>query len=179
MFLVQALRNVAAAAIGSAHAARLRSGVGHVDLFLNRRTRGHPNHVDRRVAVLAVDAADSGAPLAVLFGVGCHPVTMGWDHNEISADFPGVAQRANDARGYRLRSLGPVDATPRERAGDNIIAHSPAHVHHRAFRSMLRVTCPSRLSPLSRTNSASIAGDGWRKTVRHLRLHRFRKLPTK
>ena len=96
-FLRSALVDVGAAAIAAARPCRLRSGVGEVDLFLNRRTRGNPNIVDPRVAVLAADDASSGAPVAVLFGVGCHPVTMGWDNMQISADFPGCAQRAIEA----------------------------------------------------------------------------------
>jgi hypothetical protein len=97
-FLTEALVDVGAKAVANAKPCRVRSGVGDVDLFLNRRTRGDPNIVDRRVAVFAADDAQSGEPIAVLFGVGCHPVTMGWDNMRISADFPGQAQRVIEAR---------------------------------------------------------------------------------
>jgi hypothetical protein len=91
-FLRAALVDVAQRAIAAAQPARLGSGVGSVDLFLNRRTRGAPNRVDPRVAVLRACALDDGRDIAVLFGVGCHPVTLGWDNMRISGDFPGVAQ---------------------------------------------------------------------------------------
>ena len=97
-FLTAALVAVGTQAIEDARPCRVRSGVGAVDLFLNRRTRGDPNIVDRRVAVFAADDAHSGKGIAVLFGVGCHPVTMGWDNMQISADFPGQAQRAIEAQ---------------------------------------------------------------------------------
>ncbi len=92
-FLRDALVEVALRAVATARPARLGSGVGQVDLFLNRRTRGEPNIVDPRVAVLRAQAVDDGSDIAVLFGVGCHPVTLGWDNMLISGDFPGVAQR--------------------------------------------------------------------------------------
>jgi hypothetical protein len=97
VFVERSLIDVAVAARAAARPCRLRSGVGHTDVFLNRRTRGNPNVVDPRVAVLAVDAAETGAPIAVLFGVGCHPVTMGWDNMRISGDFPGHAQQRIEA----------------------------------------------------------------------------------
>lgn len=96
-FVRDALIDVGLEAVRATRAARLRSAVGEVDLFLNRRTRGAPNVVDRRVPVLAFDDAATGAPFAVLFGVGCHPVTFGWDSMLISADFPGRAQHAIEA----------------------------------------------------------------------------------
>ena len=95
--LRDALAGVALAAIACARPCRVRTGIGEVDVFLNRRTRGAPNIVDKRVAVVAVDDAVNGALQAVLFGVGCHPVTMGWDNMAISADFPGVAQALIEA----------------------------------------------------------------------------------
>ena len=92
-FLREALIAVALAARARAVPCRVGTGAGAVDVFLNRRTRGNPNIVDPRVAVLAVQDAADGHLLAVLFGVGCHPVTLGWDNMQISGDFPGVAQR--------------------------------------------------------------------------------------
>lgn len=95
--LVDALIDVGIRAVGAARPVRVGWASGNVDVLLNRRTRGTPNHVDGRVPALrVVDDAD-GRDLAVLFGVGCHPVTLGWDNPSISADFPGVAQRAVEA----------------------------------------------------------------------------------
>lgn len=95
--LVDALIDVGVRAVDSVRPVRVGWANGRVDVLLNRRTRGTPNHVDDRVPVLrVVDDAD-GRDLAVLFGVGCHPVTLGWDNPSISADFPGVAQRAVEA----------------------------------------------------------------------------------
>lgn len=93
-FLRDALVQVGLSARESATPSRIGTGVGTVDVFFNRRTRGAPNHVDPRVAVLAVHDADDDRVTAVLFGVGCHPVTLGWDNMAVSGDFPGVAQRA-------------------------------------------------------------------------------------
>lgn len=92
-FLQARLIEVALAARDQAVPCRVATGAGAVNVFLNRRTRGEPNIVDPRVAVLAVQDAADGHLLAVLFGVGCHPVTLGWNNMQISADFPGVAQR--------------------------------------------------------------------------------------
>ena len=95
--LISALIQVGLSAIANARPSRIRSGVGEMDMFRNRRTRGRPNLVDRRVAVLATEDAATGAPIALLFGVGCHPVTLGWDNMEISGDFPAYAQTAIEA----------------------------------------------------------------------------------
>ncbi len=47
--------------------------------------------------MLTVHDAGDDRVTAVLFGVGCHPVTLGWDNMAISGDFPGVAQRHVEA----------------------------------------------------------------------------------
>jgi hypothetical protein len=92
--LVDRLIDVGLAAVTDAVGCTVGSGVGEIDVLFNRRTRGNPDLVDRRVPVLAVRVALDGRILAVLFGVGCHPVTLGWQNNLISGDFPGAAQRA-------------------------------------------------------------------------------------
>ena len=84
-------------AVAAARPCRIRTGVGTLDRVLNRRTRGAPNLVDTRIPVVVADDAVSGQPIAVLFGAGCHPVTLGWDNMKISGDFPGVAQSAVEA----------------------------------------------------------------------------------
>ena len=97
-FLERALVEVGSEAIAAARPSRIRTGVGSIDFLLNRRTRGNPNTVDGRVPVVVIDDVVSGLPSAVLFGVGCHPVTMGWDNSAVSADFPGAAQRIIEER---------------------------------------------------------------------------------
>lgn len=88
-----ALVDVAEAAMAAARPARLRSGVGAVELGFNRWRPDESAEVDRRVPVLVADDATTDAPIAVLFGAGCHPTTMGWDNPAVSADYPGVAKR--------------------------------------------------------------------------------------
>ncbi len=46
--------------------------------------------VDREYAVIRLDRAD-GTPLAVLFNYACHPVVMGGDNYQYSADYVGTA----------------------------------------------------------------------------------------
>ena len=96
-FLRDKMIAVGAAAIAAAKPSRIRTGVGQADIFLNRRTRGNPNRVDRRVAVIALEDAATGQVDAVLFGCGCHPTVLGWDRNQISADFTGHAQARIEA----------------------------------------------------------------------------------
>jgi len=95
--LIDALVRVGCQAAEQLVECAIGSGVGTVDVFFNRRTRGNPNVVDSRVGVVVVTPVGDPDPLAVLFGVGCHPVTLGWDNLSISGDFPGVAQRAVEA----------------------------------------------------------------------------------
>ncbi|HYN31052.1 MAG TPA: hypothetical protein VES40_00380, partial [Ilumatobacteraceae bacterium] len=73
-FLIAALIDVGVAATLAPVECEVGTGVGSVDVFFNRRTRGNPNLVDSRVGVLVVRAVGADAALAVLFGVGCHPV---------------------------------------------------------------------------------------------------------
>ncbi len=140
-FLRGALVDVGAAAIAAARQSRLRSGVGEVDLFLNRRTRGNPNIVDPRVAVLAVDDAASGAPVAVLFGVGCHPVTMGWDNMQISADFPGCAQHAIEAAlpGVNALFFNTTEGNVIPRTSPNLDALDPRGYCGGGFENSVRI----------------------------------------
>jgi hypothetical protein len=97
-FLKGALVEVGLAAIANARPARFRSGVGRCGFFYNRRKHGSPNLVDDRVAVFAIEDASTGSIASVLFGVGCHPVSLGWDNMEISGDFTGCAQSQIEAR---------------------------------------------------------------------------------
>lgn len=95
--LQTAMIAVGVQATAAARPCRVRTAVGTLDGFLNRRTRGAPNLVDTRIPVVVADDAATGQPMAVLFGAGCHPVTLGWDSMKISSDFPGVAQSAIEA----------------------------------------------------------------------------------
>ncbi len=86
--------SVALEAVATARPAGMISGVGSAEFVRNRRTRGNPNVVDQRVPVFMFVERDSSAPIAIVFGCGCHPVTLGWENMEISADYPGCAQAA-------------------------------------------------------------------------------------
>jgi len=80
----------------------LRWGQGSVNIgAINRRLKtAHgvqmmPNPklpIDPQVTVIGVTKPD-GQPLAVLFNYTCHPTTLATDIYQISADYPGVAQR--------------------------------------------------------------------------------------
>jgi hypothetical protein len=96
-FLIAALIEVGLEAVAHPVACEVGTGSGSVDVFFNRRTRGNPNLVDPRVGVLVVQATEGARERTVLFGVGCHPVTLGWDNPLVSGDFPGVAQRLLEA----------------------------------------------------------------------------------
>jgi hypothetical protein len=85
-------------AIADERPALVRSGVGDLDRMWNRRMRDAGEAVDRRVPVFAAQDAVTGRVRIVVFGLGCHPVTMGWDSNEVSADFPGRAKRRVEER---------------------------------------------------------------------------------
>jgi hypothetical protein len=98
--LIDAMTDVGCAAVADTRAVRMRTGVGRFDLLHNRWTRGRPNTVDPRVPVVVLERTDDTRPAAVLFGMGCHPVTLGWDSLGISGDFPGRAQtRIEEALG--------------------------------------------------------------------------------
>jgi hypothetical protein len=84
---------------------RIGIGRGEADLAHNRRhylpdgriamrwrnaERAATEPVDREYVVIRLDRAD-GSPLAVLFNYACHPVVMGGDNYEYSADYVGTA----------------------------------------------------------------------------------------
>jgi len=78
-------------------------GEGEVDIGIaNRRDgRGGPpgqrHPVDTRVHVLKL-AGRRGEPVALVFNYCCHPTTLGTDVYQVSADYPGVAQREIERR---------------------------------------------------------------------------------
>jgi len=73
--------------------AEIKLAVGKADFLFNRRERKKNGLVDNRVLSIQISDQESKKGLAVLFGVGCHAVTLGHDNRLISADFPGVAQK--------------------------------------------------------------------------------------
>ena len=72
--------------------AEIKLATGKADFLFNRRERKENGLVDNRVLAIHICDQESKKGLAVLFGVGCHAVTLGHDNLLISADFPGVAQ---------------------------------------------------------------------------------------
>lgn len=83
-------------AIADLRPARLGVGSARVEgLARNRGRAGGP--VDPEIGVVKVEALD-GAVRGVLVNFAGHPVLVGAEHLEISADFPGAMQRALEAR---------------------------------------------------------------------------------
>ena len=62
---------------------------GSVEMMWGNRERLPTSPVDHSVAVVAFDSPD-GAPLATLVNFACHPVVLGPENLEISADYPGA-----------------------------------------------------------------------------------------
>jgi hypothetical protein len=93
-----------AVALARAHLGPCRLGVGQgeVRIGINRRERAaggqiilgqNPSGpVDPRMAVLRVDGTN-GRPLAAVLNYACHPVSLGSQCTDISADYPGTARR--------------------------------------------------------------------------------------
>jgi neutral ceramidase len=72
--------------------------------------------VDPTVTVLRVDRSD-GSPLAILVNYACHPVVLGPDNRQYSADFPAAMNRTiEDALGSKVTSFflqgAPGDINP-------------------------------------------------------------------
>ena len=87
--------------------ARIGSGAGMTDIGHNRLRvnaddtvtwfernpdRQPTKPVDQTVTVIRVDAAN-GTPIAVLVHYACHPVVLGSDNQQYSADFPAIMNR--------------------------------------------------------------------------------------
>jgi hypothetical protein len=73
-----------------AQAARAGWGVGRAATIAENRRSGQRT-IDPAVPVLRFDDAD-GDPLAVLFGYGCHPVSLHSYRNLLSPDYPGYTR---------------------------------------------------------------------------------------
>jgi hypothetical protein len=101
----QQIGDIVCAAARQLEPVRIGVGRGTADFAHNRRkflpdgrvamqwrnaNREPTEPVDREVAVIRLDRAD-GTPLAVLFNYACHPVVLGPDNYQYSADFVGPA----------------------------------------------------------------------------------------
>lgn len=65
---------------------------GTVEWFERNPDRVPTTPVDPTVTVLRIDAA-GGSPLAILVHYACHPVVLGSDNQQYSADFPATMNR--------------------------------------------------------------------------------------
>jgi hypothetical protein len=100
--LVHMLAGAVARARATTVPCRLGYGQGEVRIGINRRERlpdgriilgqNPSGPVDPRVAVLRIDGVD-GRPLAAVLNYACHPVSLGSQCTDFSADFPGTARR--------------------------------------------------------------------------------------
>jgi hypothetical protein len=100
--LVHLLAGAVAMARATTVPCRLGYGQGEVRIGINRRERladgriilgqNPTGPVDPRVAVLRIDGVD-GRPLAAVLNYACHPVSLGSQCTDFSADFPGSARR--------------------------------------------------------------------------------------
>lgn len=100
--------------------------IGHNRLRLNpdgsvawierNPTRQRTAPVDPTVTVIRIDSSD-GTPLAVLVNYACHPVVLGSDNQQYSADFPATMNRVvEEEMGGRAMSFflqgAPGDINP-------------------------------------------------------------------
>lgn len=100
----ETIASIVCQAAGNMVPVRIGIGRGQADFAHNRRhflpdgrvamqwrnaEREPTDPVDRQYAVVRLDRAD-GTPLAVLFHYACHPVVMGGDNYQYSADFVGT-----------------------------------------------------------------------------------------
>ena len=74
-----------------AHNRRRRLPDGRIAMQWRNAGREPTAPVDKQYAVIRIDRQD-GSPLAVLFHYACHPVVLGPDNYEYSADFVGAAR---------------------------------------------------------------------------------------
>lgn len=74
-----------------AHNRRRRLPDGRVAMQWRNAQREPTGPIDKEFAVIRLDRQD-GSPLAVLFHYACHPVVLGPDNLEYSADFVGAAR---------------------------------------------------------------------------------------
>jgi neutral ceramidase len=65
---------------------------GTISWFERNPTMIPTSPVDPTVTILRIDTA-KGDPLAILINYACHPVVLGSDNPQYSADFPGITNR--------------------------------------------------------------------------------------
>ena len=93
--VVDAVVEVVIAAAADSRPGRLYYARPQVQIGRNRRLRSVKGEVVPYAHVLRF-AAECGAE-ATIFSYACHPVVLGRDNHQISADFPGVAARCIEA----------------------------------------------------------------------------------
>jgi hypothetical protein len=116
--LASAIHAAARTAQGSPQPAQLFSAEGTCGIGYNRIT-GNPAHVDPTVPLLVATEPTSRVPHVVIASYACHPVVLGPENSDISADYPGAFCRSFDAAheggmGLFLTGCGG-DIDPRER----------------------------------------------------------------
>lgn len=89
--VVAACADAVREALASARPVTLRTGEA-TGLGVARNRRRPGGAVDDRMPVLLFSDAD-GAPVAALVSYACHPVVLGADNTELTADYPGVVRR--------------------------------------------------------------------------------------
>ena len=87
--LLPARLGVASASADLCHNRRLVRQDGTVEMLWANRDGEPTSPVDKEVIVVAVDDLDGNA-LATLVNYACHPVVLGPENLEISADYPGA-----------------------------------------------------------------------------------------
>lgn len=93
------------------HNRRKVSADGTVEMFWRNRERLPTSPVDYELGVLAVDSI-GGAPIATLVNFACHPVVLGPENLELSADYPGAMNGVIEER------VGGVSLFMQGAAGD-------------------------------------------------------------
>ncbi len=93
---------------------KVKYGRANVDMGIINRRRKNPDgtiggpdptgFIDYEVSVLSFER-DEGDPLAILFNYGCHPTTLSADIYEVSADYPGAAQKEIEGFYYKTNAI--------------------------------------------------------------------------
>ncbi len=90
---------VAVASVPECHNRRRLRPDGSVEMFWRNRERLPTSPVDWRLTAVALEGAASGEPIATLVHFACHPVVLGPENLELSADYPWALVRALEAAG--------------------------------------------------------------------------------
>ena len=123
--LAPARIGVGRATIDVAHNRRIITEDGRCLMLWRNEPRKPTGPLDHEAGLIRLDRAD-GTPLAVLLNLACHPVVMGQDNVEYSADYPGeMARLVKEATGaecvFLQGACGDInpylDKTPIEQGG--------------------------------------------------------------